>query len=123
MLNEQRLTCIEIVQKLPSFRYVVPVAGKASNPLLLLSYAPFALGNMPLGLLQMVNVHCAITKSVGHGTAPIPMQAGAQLVSQPPTPTGRALAGDEENNSPEEEWLLAAVDHGAGLKRRQQPAV
>ena len=62
MLNEQRLTCIEIVQKLPSFRYVVPVAGKASNPLLLLSYASFTLGNMPLGLLQMTNLHRTVSR-------------------------------------------------------------
>ena len=51
MLNEQRLTRIEIVQKLPSFREVMAAAAKERNPLLLLSYVSFTFGNMPLGLL------------------------------------------------------------------------
>ena len=79
VLNEQRLTRTEIVQKLFGFRYVVAVTGKVRYPLLLLGYMSLALHNVSLGLLEMAHLHRAISKLVGHGSAPFSLQAGAQI--------------------------------------------
>src|SRR5262249_1095814 len=62
VLNEQRLTYIEIVQKLVGFRYVVAMEGQVRNPLLLLGYVSFALGDMSLGFLQMANLGRQMSK-------------------------------------------------------------
>jgi hypothetical protein len=42
----------------------VAASGKVRNPLLLLGYVSFALGNMPLGLLQMADVRRVIELTV-----------------------------------------------------------
>jgi hypothetical protein len=59
----------------------------------LASDMPIAGGNVLLGFDQMALVHSAIHAS-------LQMQAGARLVSQSPTPTDRASAGDGKNSTP-----------------------
>src|SRR5262245_47936079 len=51
-------------------------------------------------------VHARDLWIVGHGHAPSLMRAGARLVSQPPTPTGQASAGDRRSVMP-----LGVVSH------------
>ena len=51
-------------------------AAKKRNPLLLLGYASFTFGNMPLSLLEMTNVHHAGSRSnaVWPAHSVVPMQ-------------------------------------------------
>jgi len=93
VLDEEFLARIETVQQVSRRCYVVAATRKPINPVLLFSNPSFTLDDVPLRLLQMAKMHHAISKpkAAGHGTAPC--QAGAQSVSQPPTP-GKALAGD-----------------------------
>jgi hypothetical protein len=62
VLNEQHLTRIEIVQKLPGFRYAVATEGKVRNPLLLLGDVSLTCRNVSLGFLEMADLHRATSK-------------------------------------------------------------
>ncbi|MHC2336798.1 hypothetical protein ACVIW0_006087 [Bradyrhizobium sp. USDA 4454] len=96
MQDVQSLERVEVIQQPLSFGQVVTTTGEPLNAFLLLDDVSLALSNVPFGFLQMTKLFFAMggLKVIRHGRAPFPVQAGARSVSQPPTPTGRALAGD-----------------------------
>jgi hypothetical protein len=80
VLNEQRLSCMEILQKPHRFRNVAAVPGKVRDPLLLLRDVSFTAINMPLGLLQMADMHCAIGRRNGADHGSLPSYAGGSAI-------------------------------------------
>jgi hypothetical protein len=58
--NVLLLDCVEVVEKLPGLRRVMPALDKVRDPILLRRNVSLALGNMPLGFFQMTQLHGAI---------------------------------------------------------------